>query len=179
MQDEIARLTAALVEQMCRLTRVSHGGFYRGSEEKAPGEAELALRGTIQPVSVAHRRRYGYRRILKELRNQGIEIGKEWLLRMPFVPNRSKNHESPDPAPSSLASAGSPNLCLLDDLASSAAIPNGRGWPSTLGIYVLRGGWARYAPRWTRSWRSLSRSSSPPPCCTLHACAPVNASPGA
>jgi putative transposase len=67
---------------MCRLARVSRAGFYRGWEAKAPDEAELALRADIQKVALAHRRRYGYRRVQKDLRNGGIVIGKHRLQRI-------------------------------------------------------------------------------------------------
>jgi putative transposase len=67
---------------MCRLGRVSRAGFYRGWEERAPQEAELALRATVQQVVLAHRRRYGYRRVLRDLRNSGVTIGKARLQRI-------------------------------------------------------------------------------------------------
>jgi putative transposase len=67
---------------MCRLARVSRAGFYRGWEARAPEEAELALRASVQKVALAHRRRYGYRRILHDLRNSGIVIGKHRLQRI-------------------------------------------------------------------------------------------------
>ena len=67
---------------MCRLARVSRAGFYRGWEEKAPREVELELRAAVQQVALAHRRRYGYRRILAHLHNAGIPIGKQRLQRI-------------------------------------------------------------------------------------------------
>jgi transposase InsO family protein len=67
---------------MCRLARVSRTGFYRGWEEKAPEEAELALRAAVQQIALAHRRRYGYRRILRELNKHERVIGKDRLQRI-------------------------------------------------------------------------------------------------
>jgi putative transposase len=67
---------------MCRLARVSRAGFYRGWAEKAPEEAELVLRAAVQKAALTHRRRYGYRRILEDLRNNGIVIGKHRLQRI-------------------------------------------------------------------------------------------------
>ena len=46
-------------------------------------------------------------------------------------------------------------------VGSNAAMPNGRCRPSAFGIYTLREGCARYAPRCTRPWRSVSRFSRP------------------
>ena len=67
---------------MCRLAGVSRASFYRGWEEKAPDEAELALRAEIQQEALTHRRRYGYRRILQALGNRGIKVGKDRLQRI-------------------------------------------------------------------------------------------------
>jgi transposase InsO family protein len=67
---------------MCRLTQVSRAGFYRGWAEKEPEEAELVLRAAVQKVVLAHRRRYGYRRVLRDLRNAGIVVGKHRLQRI-------------------------------------------------------------------------------------------------
>src|SRR5436190_1950544 len=64
------------------LAGVSRAGFYRGWEEKAPEEAELALRAAVQEAAVRHSRRYGYRRLLHDLRNNGIVIGKDRLQRI-------------------------------------------------------------------------------------------------
>src|SRR5271155_3098421 len=44
-------------------------------------------------------------------------------------------------------------------LSSRAAIASGRCFPSAFGMYVRRDGCGWYAPRWTRSCRSLSRGS--------------------
>lgn len=67
---------------MCRLTGVSRAGFYRAWEEKTPEEAESELRAAVQRVVLAHRRRYGYRRVLRDLRDAGIRIGKHRLQRI-------------------------------------------------------------------------------------------------
>src|SRR5215471_17285557 len=39
------------------------------------------------------------------------------------------------------------------------AMPSGRCLPSAFGIYVRRDGSARYAPVWTRPWRSTRLAS--------------------
>jgi putative transposase len=67
---------------MCRLAQVSRAGFYRRWEETGPEEAELELRAAVQRVVLAHRRRYGYRRVLRDLRDAGITIGKHRLQRI-------------------------------------------------------------------------------------------------
>ena len=67
---------------MCRLTQVSRAGFYRRWEETEPEEAEQELRAAVQRVVLAHRRRYGYRRVLRDLREGGYTIGKHRLQRI-------------------------------------------------------------------------------------------------
>jgi transposase InsO family protein len=68
---------------MCQLAQVSRASFYRHWEERVPDEAETAVRSAIQEVALAHRRRYGYRRIQRELRDQrGMVVNHKRLLRI-------------------------------------------------------------------------------------------------
>jgi len=55
---------------MCALVQVSRASFYRGWEQKAPGEAATALRDAVQRMAVAHRD-YGYRRIARLVQDAG------------------------------------------------------------------------------------------------------------
>jgi putative transposase len=59
------------VEQMCGLAGVSRAGFYRQWRQQEPQAEEMELRAAVQQVALEHRRRYGYRRITAELRQQG------------------------------------------------------------------------------------------------------------
>ena len=43
------------IQRMCELTGVSRASFYRDWEQKAPREAETALRDAIQRTALAHR----------------------------------------------------------------------------------------------------------------------------
>ena len=61
------------VERMCSLVQVSRGGFYRSLKTKEPDLEEMELRSAIQAVVVQHRRRYGYRRVTAQLRQQPQE----------------------------------------------------------------------------------------------------------
>ena len=60
------------IERMCQLAQVSRAGFYRSLREQTPVEEEMELRSAIQQIAIEHRRRYGYRRILAELRRRGM-----------------------------------------------------------------------------------------------------------
>jgi len=41
------------IQRMCELTSVSRASFYRDWEQKAPGEAETALRDAVQRTALA------------------------------------------------------------------------------------------------------------------------------
>ena len=66
---------------MCELTTVSRASFYRHWEEKAPTEAEMALRDVIQRLAVGHRF-YGYRRIAILVQREGYEVGTKKVRRL-------------------------------------------------------------------------------------------------
>jgi hypothetical protein len=67
------------VTVLCKVMRVSRSGFYQyikrinQGPENDPGEA--ALKARIQAIFKTHRSKYGARRIMKELNNQGHQIG--------------------------------------------------------------------------------------------------------
>jgi transposase InsO family protein len=67
---------------MCLLARVSRASYYRYLEVVVPQEAEMQVRVTIQEVVLAHRRRYGYRRVTAELHRRGMIINHKRVLRI-------------------------------------------------------------------------------------------------
>jgi transposase InsO family protein len=67
---------------MCFLAGVSRAGYYRAWVETKPDEAEMAVRTAIQEIALAHRRRYGYRRVTVELRRRGMIINHKRVLRI-------------------------------------------------------------------------------------------------
>ena len=70
------------VERMCQVAVVSRAGYYRSFQEHSPREEEMLVRSTIQRIVVEHRRRYGYRRVWKELRDRGMVVNHKRLLRL-------------------------------------------------------------------------------------------------
>jgi putative transposase len=70
------------IERMCQLARVSRAGFYRSFQEREPQQEELDLRSTIQQIFLEHRRRYGYRRVTKELRRRGWLVNRKRVQRL-------------------------------------------------------------------------------------------------
>src|SRR5258708_10492047 len=69
------------VERMCRLARVSRAGYYRHWAASAPRQEETAIRDAVQRVALANRR-YGYRRIAKELHRDGLVVNHKRVLRL-------------------------------------------------------------------------------------------------
>lgn len=70
------------IERMCQLALVSRAGFYRSLQESHPREEEMAVRDEIQQIALAHRRRYGYRRITAELRRRGLLVNHKRVARL-------------------------------------------------------------------------------------------------
>lgn len=70
------------IERMCQLAQVSRAGFYRSLQEQAPDSAEMEVRSTIQEIALAHRRRYGYRRVTAELGRRGMRVNHKRVCRL-------------------------------------------------------------------------------------------------
>lgn len=70
------------IESMCRLAGVSRAGFYRHWREHEPQVEETELRAQVQQIVLAHRRNYGYRRVTRELRDQGWAINHKRVARI-------------------------------------------------------------------------------------------------
>ena len=69
------------IQRMCELAQVSRASFYRGWEQRAPCEAEAALRDVVQRTALQHRG-YGYRRIAALLERDGLGAGQEKVRRI-------------------------------------------------------------------------------------------------
>ena len=70
------------IESMCRLAVVSRAGFYRHWQQREPQVEEMELRAQVQQIVVTHRRNYGYRRVTRELRDQGWAINRKRVARI-------------------------------------------------------------------------------------------------
>jgi transposase InsO family protein len=67
---------------MCRVASVSRASFYRWLEPSLPVEEEMEVRSAIQAVVLKHRRRYGYRRVTRELRRRGMIVNHKRVARL-------------------------------------------------------------------------------------------------
>ena len=70
------------IERMCQLAGVSRAGFYRSLREQQPVEEEMEVRSAIQKIFLEHKRRYGYRRVSKELRRRGMLVNHKRVARL-------------------------------------------------------------------------------------------------
>ena len=85
------------VERMCALAGLSRAGYYRHWRASAPREEAIGICDAIQRIALEHRH-YGYRRISRQLRREGLVANDKRVLRLmrqdnllclrrrPFVP---------------------------------------------------------------------------------------------
>ena len=95
------------IERMCQLAQVSRAGFYRSLQQQEPEQEEMEVRAAMQQIVLAHRRRYGYRRVTAELRRQGLLVNHKRVARLmrednllaiqprAFVATTDSQHEFP------------------------------------------------------------------------------------
>lgn len=70
------------IERMCQLAGVSRAGFYRSLAERQPVEEDMEVRSAIQRIFAEHKRRYGYRRVSKQLRLEGMRVNRKRVQRL-------------------------------------------------------------------------------------------------
>jgi len=70
------------IERMCELAWVSRAGFYRSLQEQQPVEEDMEVRSAVQQIVVQHRRRYGYRRVARELHRRGMPVNHKRVVRI-------------------------------------------------------------------------------------------------
>jgi putative transposase len=95
------------VQRICQLAQVSRAGYYRYLQGSAPKEEETEVRAQIQEIVLAHRRRYGCRRVTQELRSGGLLVNRKRVARImrednllairhrKFVPTTDSTHRYP------------------------------------------------------------------------------------
>jgi putative transposase len=67
---------------MCGLAGVSRASYYRQLIEKEPAREQVETRAAIQEIALAHKRRYGYRRVSAELRRRGFAVNHKRVAQM-------------------------------------------------------------------------------------------------
>jgi len=137
----IAQEVAFPVETMCRVLGVARSGFYAWKKRPKPARAKSDAQLAVQVAAAHHRSRrtYGSPRVHRELRAQGVRVGKkriERLMRENGIQGRAKRrfkrttdskHGGPI-APNILArqfTVTEPNRVWVTDVT---AIATGEGW---------------------------------------------------
>jgi len=69
------------IRELCELAQVSRASYYRSWIKKEPKAEKIALRDAIQRLALKDRH-CGYRRILRELKNEGWIVNHKRLLRL-------------------------------------------------------------------------------------------------
>jgi transposase InsO family protein len=67
---------------MCGVVGISRAGYYRDWQEREPEAEEMEVQARIQQIAVAHRRNYGYRRVCRELKDQGWRVNHKRVARL-------------------------------------------------------------------------------------------------
>lgn len=67
---------------MCRLVQVSRAGFYRHWQQCEPRTEAMEVRAQVQRIALEHRRNYGYRRVTRELHDQGLAVNHKRVARI-------------------------------------------------------------------------------------------------
>jgi putative transposase len=67
---------------MCHAARVSRASFYGDWQEREPEAEAMELRARIQQIVVSHRRCYGYRRVKKDLKDEGWVVNHKRVARI-------------------------------------------------------------------------------------------------
>lgn len=75
------------IEHMCQSAGVSRAGFYRYLRRHDPAAEQMELRDAIQQIFVEHKRRYGYRRVTRELRARGMIVNHKRVARLMRLDN--------------------------------------------------------------------------------------------
>lgn len=82
--EAIAAEQVAAVREVCEFLDVSRSGYYawRGARPTAREDEDLELAPLVRAIFHRHRRRYGTRRIVEELRDMGRVFGRRRVARL-------------------------------------------------------------------------------------------------
>src|SRR4051812_33686900 len=72
MIQDLAQQTGASIRKVCAVLQEPRSSFYHAVAPTATELADRAVGDRIERIFERHRRRYGYRRIGKELEDQGV-----------------------------------------------------------------------------------------------------------
>lgn len=139
MIDDIYQQTGHSFRRICLVLDASRSSYYDSKIETARQKEDLTLGDHIKRIFQFHKRRYGYRRIAEELRDEGIKCSDERIRRLmkqldlvaiqpkSYVP-RTSDGRADAPSPNLVEKNGvpsSPNQIWAGDITH---IPTSKGW---------------------------------------------------
>lgn len=139
MIARIAQESGGSVRQVCTVLEVPRSSFYHAAEPTATQVADAHLGAQIEALFREHRKRYGYRRLLEELSDRGLQCGPARVRRLMaarslralqpknFLPKTSDGRAD-QPSPNLLADQPlptAPNQAWAGDITF---IPTSAGW---------------------------------------------------
>jgi putative transposase len=127
------------VRRICMVLELPRSSYYNAQIETDRQRQDKTLGGHIERIFRSHKRRYGYRRILDQLIDEGINCSPERVRRLmkqrklhaiqpkTYVP-RTSDGRADAPSPNLVANEGlpnEPNRLLAGDITH---IPTAKGW---------------------------------------------------
>ena len=139
MIDSIHLKTQHSIRRICEVLELPRSSYYNAQIETDRQQQDKILGDHIERIFRSHKRRYGYRRILDQLTDEGIDCSPERVRRLMkqrklhaiqpknYVP-RTSDGRADAPSPNLVADEGlpnEPNKLLAGDITH---IPTAKGW---------------------------------------------------
>jgi putative transposase len=139
MITQVAQKTGGSIRRVCAVLGAARSSFYHAATPTATQVADVELGDLIETVFRRHRRRYGYRRLVEELADQGVTCAPARVRRLMaqrglhalqpknFVPKTSDGRAD-QPSPNLLRGQPLPALPDRAWAGDITFIPTSAGW---------------------------------------------------
>jgi transposase InsO family protein len=139
MIDSIHLKTQHSIRRICEVLALPRSSYYNAQIETDRQQQGKTLGDHIERIFRSHKRRYGYRRILEQLTDEGIDCSPERVRRLmkqrklhaiapkTYVP-RTSDGRADAPSPNLVADEGIPNEPNRIFAGDITHIPTAKGW---------------------------------------------------